>query len=304
LLAAYNGGEYGPELLDSLLKQTHGDFRLLVRDDGSSDQTPAVLLDYARKFQGRMEILPAGAPTGSAKGNFSILLEASTADYVLCADIDDVWFPNKVGDTLELLARAEARHSSSVPIMVYSDLAPVNAQLEPLNESYWRFKKTDPKVGLHLSQSLVCPVVLGCASGMNRALVDMVTPVPEAVTGHDWWAHLVALAFGAVHYSTDPTVFYRLHGNNLSTPREVKLSNYVTKKNKIGIVRRGMQRRFEQAQALIDRFGDGLRPEPRRIVENFVAIASQSFVERRISLIRGNYLYPDLPRNLAMLVGT
>jgi hypothetical protein len=96
---------------------------------------------------------------------------------------------------------------------------------------------------------------------------------------------------------------YRLHGGNLSDQKQVKLSDYALRKNKLDVVRHGMKRRMEQAGALIERYGDELDPIHRKIVSDFVAIGSQGFVQRRVTLLKGNYLYPDLPRNLAMLIG-
>ena len=46
LLATYNGAKYLPAQLDSILAQTHQNFRLLVSDDGSSDATVEILERY------------------------------------------------------------------------------------------------------------------------------------------------------------------------------------------------------------------------------------------------------------------
>jgi glycosyltransferase involved in cell wall biosynthesis len=303
LLAAYNGVRYGPALLDSLLAQTYEDFTLVVRDDGSTDATVQMLMDYAPRFGGRMRLIEGGAPTGSAMGNFSILMQASQADYVLCADIDDVWLPTKVADTLALLRGAEQEFGPTTPIYVFTDVTPVNARLEPLADSFWAFKKIDPAISQSLSQSLVCPAMLGCASGMNRALVRMASPVPPSVTGHDWWALLVALTFGAVRYSPARTMFYRLHGANQSDQKRVNVIDYLRRKNPVRFVRHGMGRRRAQAQALIDRFDRDIKPDERQVIASFVATADEGFVLRRLSLLKGGYLYPDWQRNLAMLIG-
>ena len=303
LMAAYNGQKYGPELLDSLLAQTYQDYRLLVRDDGSSDRTMEMLRAYEPKFGGRMQFLETTAPTGSALGNFSILMAASDADYVICADIDDVWFPEKVADTVASLRQAEAERSADTPVYVFSDVVPVDADLKQVAKSYWAFKQIDPAVGSRLSQSLVCAVMLGCASGMNRALVRRCLPIPNNVTGHDWWALLVAIVFGEVRYIPKTTMLYRLHGNNQSAPKKVGFLNYLQSKHGVGFVRHGMERRREQARALMERFGDSLDPQSRAVIAGFVATGGQGFIQRRVSLLRGNYLYSDLPRNLALMVG-
>jgi hypothetical protein len=262
-----------------------------------------MLLDYAPRFGGRMRLIEGGAPTGSAMGNFSILMRASQADYVLCADIDDVWLPTKVADTLALLQQAEQDLGPTTPVYVFTDVTPVNAHLEPLADSFWAFKKIDPAISQSLSQSLVCPAMLGCASGMNRALVKLASPVPASVTGHDWWAMLVALTFGAVRYSPARTMLYRIHGANQSDQKRVSVADYIRRKNPIRVVRHGMGRRRAQAQALIHRFDAELPPAEKRIISDFVGAGSEGFLSRRITLLKGGYLYPDWQRNLAMLIG-
>ena len=49
LLAVYNGERYLPALSQRLRSQSCGDFRVLCRDDGSRDGTPALLETYARE---------------------------------------------------------------------------------------------------------------------------------------------------------------------------------------------------------------------------------------------------------------
>lgn len=48
-LPVYNGGTYLAEALDSLLGQSFGDFQVLVSDNGSTDATPDICLDFARR---------------------------------------------------------------------------------------------------------------------------------------------------------------------------------------------------------------------------------------------------------------
>ena len=46
LLSTYNGEEYIREQLDSILAQTYPDVDILIRDDGSSDDTFVILKEY------------------------------------------------------------------------------------------------------------------------------------------------------------------------------------------------------------------------------------------------------------------
>jgi glycosyltransferase involved in cell wall biosynthesis len=111
ILAVWNGQDYLPAMLDSLLSQTTSEFNVLVRDDGSTDGSREILENYKQKFDGRLSVI-AGEPTRSATANFAILMRETKADYVLFADQDDVWRPEKVGLTLRSLKEAEQSMAS------------------------------------------------------------------------------------------------------------------------------------------------------------------------------------------------
>jgi len=287
-------------MLDSLLRQTTNDFNLIVRDNGSTDSTLEILKSYGVKFDGRLRVIE-GVPTGSAQSNFAILMQETKADYVLCADHDDVWKPEKVELTLRSLKEAEAKFGKATPIYFFTDVIVVNKDLEVVNASYWKFKRIDPKISSRLSQCLICPPMLGMASGMNRALVDLSNPVPEKVTGHDWWALLVAAAMGEVIYNPGTTALYRLHGENYSAPKQVGIIPYMKSKLGAGFVRHGLGRRIDQADALIEVFGPNVPPDKMDILRRFSNLRSEGFLRRRVTLMTQNYLYPDLVRNVATL---
>ena len=49
LMATYNGEKYLAEQIDSIISQTYKNWNLLIRDDGSSDSTFKILLEYEKK---------------------------------------------------------------------------------------------------------------------------------------------------------------------------------------------------------------------------------------------------------------
>ena len=302
LLATYNNAPYLGALLDSLLAQSDGDFTLLIRDDGSTDATWDILVDYLPRFDGRARLLNDRRPSGSAKANFALLLAETTADHILFCDADDVWKPGKVALLRGLLAEAEAAHGSAAPIYAFTDVTPVNAMLAPIQQSYWEFKKVDPIVARQLNRLVLCPPMLGCASGINLALARLALPMPTAVTGIDWWALLLACIFGHAVWSSEQTMLYRIHGNNDSQPRKVGLLDYAFQTDKLARVRRGVQRRIEQADAILEAHRGTLPPDARQTLEQFVSIRDKNFVGRRLGLLRGRHRYPDLPRTLATYI--
>ena len=54
LLATYNGEEYISEQIESILNQTYKEFRILIRDDGSRDNTVAIIKEYEKKYPNKV----------------------------------------------------------------------------------------------------------------------------------------------------------------------------------------------------------------------------------------------------------
>jgi glycosyltransferase involved in cell wall biosynthesis len=301
ILAVWNGERYLPAMLDSLLSQTTRDFNVLVRDDGSRDDTLEILKTYKPKFDGRLSVI-AGEPSGSATANFGILLRETKADYVLFADQDDVWKPEKVELTLRSLKDAEAKYGKSTPIYFATDIEVVNKDLEPISPSYWKWKRLNPSMMSKLSQSLICVSIQGMASGINRALVDLANPVSAKAISHDWWAQLIAAAMGKVICDPTTTALYRVHGGNASIPKQVGVVPYLKLGLDASFLRRGLGRRIEQANALADALEGRMPPDKLKIIRKFTKLQSQGFLQRRWTLVSGNYLYHDLVRSAATFV--
>jgi hypothetical protein len=291
LLATYNSERYLEAQLASLFEQTFDDFVVLVSDDGSTDRTSAILLDYARRFPGRLEFLPRREQHGGPLGAFTRLLNASAADYIFFCDHDDVWLPDKMALILTEMKRVEREHGAEMPILVHTDLAVVGSNLELIHPSAAAYANLSPasdRVPALLLSNAVC----GCASAANRALCRRALPIPADAMMHDHWLALVAAAFGVLRYIPNPTVLYRQHERNV-----IGLQPW----NAWAIAKRVWQTIFgtrklaavaaqcRQAAALANRFGDLLSPGDRRAAHVLGSLWNLPRL-RRISAIRSNHL--------------
>lgn len=217
LLATFNGAAYLPKMLESIRRQTCGDWRLFVRDDCSTDDT----LDIVRQAavaDGRISLSADDRGRLGAVGNFGRLLELAQAQgptTVSCADQDDVWLPHKLECELRELRRLTAAHGAGTPLLVHSDLRVVDAELRPLRRSLHQAVHVDPLARDPLAALCVTNFVTGCTAMFNRALLNVVAPLPAAARMHDWWIALCAAALGRIGYLAEPTVLYRQHGDNV-----------------------------------------------------------------------------------------
>jgi len=95
LLSTYNSEIYLEDLLKSLFLQSYTNWRLLIRDDCSSDNTPGILKRYRKSDTERFHIIENGGIKLGPKRSFENLLEHSTSDYIMFCDHDDYWMKNK-----------------------------------------------------------------------------------------------------------------------------------------------------------------------------------------------------------------
>jgi hypothetical protein len=92
MMPVYNGARYLAAALDSILCQTFSAFELLVMDDGSTDETPAILARYAA-IDPRLRVFRH--PRQGQIATRNELLRLATSDVVACADADDVCLPDR-----------------------------------------------------------------------------------------------------------------------------------------------------------------------------------------------------------------
>jgi glycosyltransferase involved in cell wall biosynthesis len=213
LLATYNGASYLEAQLDSLLKQTNKKWTLLIHDDGSTDQTLAILLRYQRQYPDLIEILSDELSFGNACDNFTHLLNASTADYVMFCDQDDVWLPQKIEKTFNRMQALELLHIG-IPIVVHTDLAVVDETLGSIAPSMFEYQGLSKSIN-GLLQILANNSVTGCTMIVNRRAIDVSLPILPCAVMHDWWiAANVVKYHGIVEFIDEPLIQYRQHGSN------------------------------------------------------------------------------------------
>ncbi len=97
---AYNAELYIDEFFQSLLGQDFQNWRVLARDDGSTDGTLKKLKDWAEHLGSRMRLIPNPEKINlGARGSFSYLFTLTSAPWVACGDADDIWLPNRLSAT-------------------------------------------------------------------------------------------------------------------------------------------------------------------------------------------------------------
>jgi rhamnosyltransferase len=292
VMATYNGAAHVEEQIRSLQAQDRSDWRLYVRDDGSSDATPALVAQLA-EGDPRITVLESRARLGVI-GNFGALLSHAHrmgADYVFPSDQDDVWQPGKLSGALAVMAALEAEHGRDAPLLVHSDLAVVDDRLRPLHPSFLRYQGIANEEADPLEVLLVQNYVTGCASLLNRPLLDLGLPIPESCIMHDWWLAQCAAARGAIGFIPAPTILYRQHGaNQIGASGALGNLNVLHARGRKRFVRswNTAVQTVAQARALHHRLQErgGASPEALALVDAYAGIDATSPARRLRTLHR------------------
>ena len=291
LLAAYNGERFLPAQLASLQAQSHADFRVLWRDDGSFDGT-AALLRAVSQADGRFIAAQAQQTHLGAIGSFLTLMQQDDAPYSALCDQDDVWHADKLARCLAAMQAAEAQYGADTPLLVHHDCRVVDADGAMLHGSFFRHQGWDGSA-CALPRLLVQNNVTGCTCLMNAALRRLVAEHAraDALFMHDWFIALTAAAFGQIVFVDEPLLDYRQHGTN------------VMGASRTGLLQRGMKAlsaperarerialTYRHARMFREACGDALPAEARAVIDGYLAIEGLPKLQRIAALCRGGYL--------------
>lgn len=200
LLSTYNGERYLDEQIKSLTMQEGVLYKILVRDDGSTDSTTDILDKWQK--QGVLTWYQ-GKNLGFAKSFMDLVIHAPKADYYAFCDQDDIWFPNKLKNALE---KIELLHSE---MKLYC--SNLYIYRNKVNEGLWW--KNKPCIDLY--RSMVQNVATGCTMVFNASLRDVViNHLPHSLKYHDYWVYHTALLFGEVFFDEEAFIYYRQHDSN------------------------------------------------------------------------------------------
>jgi glycosyltransferase involved in cell wall biosynthesis len=88
----------------SVLQQTYENWELLLVDDGSTDGSRAIAMDYAEQYPDKIRCLAhPGHENCGMSASLALGIHHSQGEYVAYLDGDDVWLPEKLSRQLELL---------------------------------------------------------------------------------------------------------------------------------------------------------------------------------------------------------
>ncbi|MBI3825234.1 MAG: glycosyltransferase [Candidatus Rokubacteria bacterium] len=201
VISNYNYARFLGEAVESVLKQTYRHREIIVVDDGSTDDSPAVV----RRFGDAIQYHRQPNQGVSTARNFGA--RASHGELIAFLDSDDAWLPEKLKRQIPLFAKRDVG-------MVYAGLRYVDASGRPLG------MRTSGRTGRVLREIALLrgpgvPASGSSAVVRRRCFEQLGGFDPDLSTGADWdlWRRI------ACHWEIDlirePLVLYRLHGRGM-----------------------------------------------------------------------------------------
>lgn len=301
LLSTHNGEHYLSEQLDSILAQSYTDWRLTIRDDGSTDRTLEIINTYAKSHPDRIYLLKDQLGCVGAPQSYSQLLQQSTAPYIAFCDQDDSWISEKLAIQMSKMLEEENKTGKDFPLLINTDLMVTANTLDIVSKSFWLYQNINPVKMSSLRNLLVQNHITGCTCLMNRALVNDALPISKDAIIHDWWIALIAAAKGKIISISTPTVLYRQHDQNTIGAKKWCIA-YIVRELLKGSTRYfdSYKRTRAQAKALLN---SGLIDGNDLVITKaYVDMFEKNWLERRMIVLKeGLYKY-GFVRNMAMLI--
>jgi len=292
LLCTYHGQHYLPEQLDSIEAQTHGNWEVWASDDGSEDDTHAILERYRAKWGAQRISIHNGPAEGFVSNFLSLVCKADIqAECYAFSDQDDIWESDKLQRAVEWLSSVP----KDVPALYCTRTRLVDAENRDLGLS--QLFSRPPSFGNALIQNI------GGANTMvfNEAARRLICEVGEnvEVVSHDSWVYMVVTGCGGkVKYDAYPSLRYRQHGNNVVGTN----STWAARGVRIRMLWQGHLRTWNERHLVaLQRLHSRLTPESRYTLELLARARKRSLVPRLIDLKKSGIHRQTLLGNLGLL---
>lgn len=257
LMSTYNGEEYLKEQLNSLLNQTYKNIEILIRDDGSSDNTLEILKKYSESYDNIS--FYTGKNLKPAKSFLDLIKKAEKSKYYAFSDQDDVWDKDKIEIAIKMLEKED----DNLPKLYFSNTKLVDKNLNELKN----IRKIH-KDKLNIGNALIENVATGCTVVFNDKLIELLKKInfDDIENGfmHDSLAYRICFATGNVIFDEIPHISYRQHENN-AIGNSSNIFDKIKKRKKS--LKNTLNLRSKMSKFILERFNKELKKENYKFVE-------------------------------------
>lgn len=209
LMPAYNAQNYICEAIDSVVNQTYKNWELIIIDDGSTDRTPVIIDEYAKK-ENRIKIIHQ-TNSGTAAAARNAGLKIATGDYSQMLDSDDILENTLLQSYYDLLLENDV----DIIIPVLESFTDKNEILYTKNPPFNNFGVIlDGKEAFKLSLDWQ---IHGCFL-VNMNILKEIKYDPKLINGDEFTTRKLFYNSRKITFSDKK---YRYRNNQLSTTKSV-----------------------------------------------------------------------------------
>ncbi|XHX79224.1 MAG: glycosyltransferase family 2 protein [Stenomitos frigidus ULC029] len=232
LINNYNYDRFLKAAIDSALSQTYTNIEVVVVDDGSTDQSQAIITSYGK------QIVPVLKSNGGQASAFNAGFEQSNGEFLFFLDADDTFAPHKVETIVNFLTQLIPHNPN---LLLFNALTAIDEKGLPLkvdslgDSCEWRDLhgnrelptflhgaltriSTSVAVYKHAAKYRYIPYLASPTSGfaLTRALAEQVFPLPcqDVKTSADDFLIKAASLLGEIYQTDHVLTQYRIHGKN------------------------------------------------------------------------------------------
>jgi glycosyltransferase involved in cell wall biosynthesis len=291
LMCIYNGEKYLCPQLESINDQYEKDWILYASDDGSNDQSMAILKEFQKKKGNQRVVIRNGPRFGFAKNFLSLLTEPQIkARYYALCDQDDIWDKEKLAAAKISLEN----YDPQLPALYCGRTVFVDEADVPIGLS------SIPVRPLSFKNALVQNIASGNTMVLNKAARNLLIKCGDNIDvyAHDWLIYmLVSGVGGKVIYDKLPYIRYRQHNSN-------QIGMNSTLNNKMRRLSQLMSGEFSQWNKknimVLQNNYTLLNNENREVLDQFSNAAHDIGVKAIYNLFKSSAYRQRIPQNIAL----
>jgi len=285
-MATYNGEKFIREQIESIISQTFTDWKLIIHDDGSTDNTLTIITEYIEK-DSRICLINDNLKFHNSSANFFHLIKNidKNTDYICLCDQDDIWLPQKLEISINEM---EKIGNKSLPVCIATDVCLIDSNGKKYVDSFWKYANINTKSNF---RSLILEnTATGCTMIFNSIvleyLYDLTNEEIKNIIQHDWFIALICASDGIYQQLCIPLVCYRQHDGNVVGARKTCLYNKLNPKEGIKSLKRIKtlkKRIFLQLEVLLGKIQDEMS---KKDIKKFL---STKLLKHKIFSIRNGF---------------
>lgn len=227
IIPIYNAEKYVEDALNSALNQTYPNIEVIVVNDGSTDETPTILRNYANRPGLTILTHDNGLNRGVSLSR-KLAIEQARGKYIAFLDADDMFLPEKIAIQVEAF-----EHNPDV-IFCHTDVKLLceTEKCPPIMYSYFNISPKEYKYVYSSEPYFMIEDHICNPTSMVRA--DILAKIPyyseQLFQLEDWLMGVLISEFGKFLYLPDRLIYYRYHPTSFTAMSNAKPLNWLYSK--------------------------------------------------------------------------